>query len=377
MINVIRNNQNRYLVIDPITGAAAITAGGAVLGGLAGNVMGKQQAAAMAGSNKLQALGALLQAQNRPPEIPEIQYTRYGTPEEYQLAGTLNPEALSDTELADILRNEEMRQAQLDVLRQYQEMGTEGLSAIDRAALSEIQNEIAMRERGQREAILQNMAQRGLSGSGQELAASLAASQQATTDASMQGMRQAAMAQANRQAALERIANLSGGLEQTDFEREALKARAQDVINQFNVQNRNLAQSQNLAALQAIRDANIAERNRIAQSNIDLANQEKYQNLIGRPMAQAGLQSQYVSNLAGSLGNIAQSQANQKLQQYQTQASMLGAGLQTGGTLGAAYANRPASTTKPGTTPAGQTQGTAPASTEKPGFFNRLGNLFS
>lgn len=371
MINVIHNNQNRFL--NPLAGAAAITAGGAIVGGLAGNMLAAQQAQALQGANRLQALAALAQLSNRPPEIPEIQYTRYGTPEEYQLAGTLSPEALSDTELADIARNEQMRQAQLDVLRQYQEMGTEGLSAIDRAALSEIQNQIAMQERGQREAILQNMAQRGLSGSGQELAASLAASQQATQDASMQGMRQAAMAQANRQAALERIANLSGGLEQTDFERAALQARAQDVINQFNVQNRNVAQSQNLAALQAIRDANIAERNRIAQANIDLANKEKYENIIGRPMTQAGLQSQYVSNVSGALGNIAQSQANQAMQQYQTQAGMIGAGLQTGGTLGSAFYNKPSSTN---TSTTSKPPATGQQVKEEPGFFDRLGSLF-
>ena len=371
MINVIRNNYNRFL--NPLAGAAAITAGGAIVGGLAGNALAAQQAQALQGANRLQALAALAQLSNRPPEIPEIQYTRYGTPEEYQLAGTLTPEALSDTELADIARNEQMRQAQLDVLRQYQEMGTEGLSAIDRAALSDIQNQIAMQERGQREAILQNMAQRGLSGSGQELAASLAASQQATQDASMQGMRQAAMAQANRQAALERIANLSGGLEQTDFERAALQARAQDVINQFNVQNRNVAQSQNLAALQAIRDANIAERNRIAQANIDLANREKYQNLIGRPMAQAGLQSDYTSGVTGALGGIAQSQANQAMQQYQTQAGMIGAGLQTGGTLGSAFYNKPSSTN---TSTTSKPPATGQQVKEEPGFFDRLGSLF-
>jgi len=373
MINVIRNNQNRFLVIDPLTGAAAITAGGAIIGGLTGNVLAGQQAQALQGANRLQALAALAQLSNRPPVIPEIQYTRYGTPEEYQLAGTLTPEALSDTELADITRNEQMRQAQLDVLRQYQEMGTEGLSAIDRAALSDIQNQIAMQERGQRETILQNMAQRGLSGSGQELAASLAASQQATQDASMQGMRQAAMAQANRQAALERIANLSGGLEQTDFEREALKARAQDVINQFNTQNRILAKASDLENLQNIMNMRTAERNKYKLMDVDLENREKYQNLIGRPMAQAGLQSDYTSGVTGALGGIAQSQANQAMQQYQTQAGMIGAGLQTGGKLGSAFYNKPSSANTPATS---KPPATGQQVKEEIGFFDRLGSLF-
>lgn len=374
MINVIRNNHNRFL--NPLAGAAAITAGGAIVGGLAGNMLAAQQAQALQGANRLQALAALAQLSNRPPVIPEIQYTRYGTPEEYQLAGTLNPEALSNTELADIARNEQMRQAQLDVLRQYQEMGTEGLSAIDRAALSEIQNQIAMQERGQREAILQNMAQRGLSGSGQELAASLAASQQATQDASMQGMRQAAMAQANRQAALERIANLSGGLEQTDFEREALKARAQDVINQFNTQNRNLAKASDLENLQNIMNMRTAERNKYKLMDVDLENKEKYQNLIGRPMAQAGLQSDYTSGVTGALGGIAQSQANQAMQQYQTQAGMIGAGLQTGGTLGSAYYNKPSSPDAPVTPATSKTPAPSQQAQKESGLFDRIASYF-
>ena len=343
MINSIRNNQNRYL--NPLLLGAGIAAGGAALGALGGKLLAGQQAGALAQSNKLQALAGLAQAANRPPEIGNIEYQRYATPEEYQLLYNFNPEALSDTELSNILRNQEMRQAQLDVLRQYQELGTEGLSAIDRAALSEIQNEIAMRERGQREAILQNMAARGLSGSGQELAASLAASQQATQDASVQGMRQAAMAQANRQAALERIANLSGGIEQTDFEREAMRARAQDVINQFNTQNRNVAAEQREGLKQRLGEMTTSERNRLAQANVDLENQQRQQNIINKPLAQYGLQSQYVGGIANALGGMAQTQSQQAMNQYNTQAQLLGTGLQAGGTLGAAaYKEKPGST---------------------------------
>ena len=138
-------------------------------------------------------------------------------------------------------------------------------------------------------------------------------------------MRIAAQQQANRQEALARVAQLSGGLEQTDYERAFNAARAQDVINQFNVQNRNLAQAQNLAARQAIIDANIAERNRIAQANIDIANRERQQNIINRPLAQYGLQSDYTSALAGGINPNARliqqraEQAGTQLGQKQTE----------------------------------------------------------
>lgn len=348
MINVLKQFGNRYL-IDPLTGALAIGAGTTAVSGLLGNYLAGQQAGALAGSNRLQALASLAQALNRPPEIPEVQFERYAAPEEYQLAGTLSPEALTPTQLRQILSSPEYLQAQEDVLAQYQQLTGEGLSAIDRAALAEIQNEITTQERGQREAILQNMAQRGMSGSGAELAANLLAQQQASQTASLEGQRIAAQGQQARLQALGNVAQLGGELGATEYERGLNLARAEDVINQFNTQNRNLAQAQNLAAAQAIANARTEQRNQYRNALTDLANQEITQNRINRPLAQYGLQSQYTSGITGALGGMAQSQAQQAMNQYNTQAQMLGAGLQTGGTLGAAYYSRPStSASKPG-----------------------------
>jgi hypothetical protein len=336
MINVLKQNGNRYY-IDPLTGAVAIGAGGALLGTLGGQYMAGQQANAMSESNRIQALATLAQALNRPPEIPEVKFERYAAPEEYQLAGTLTPETLTQTQLRQILSSPEYLQAQEDVLSQYQLLTGEGLSAIDRAAIAEIQNEIATQERGQREAILQNMAQRGLSGSGAELAATLAAQQQASQTASLEGQRIGAQSQQARLQALGNVAQLGSVLGETEYERALNKARAEDVINQFNVQNRNVAQAQNLAAAQAIQNARTEQRNQYQNALTDLANQELTQNKINKPLAQYGLQSQYTSGIAGGLGSMAASQASQAMGQYQTQANLLGTGLQAGGTLGAMY----------------------------------------
>jgi hypothetical protein len=319
--------------MDPLTLGTAIGLGTAAAGPLIGQYLAGQQAGALADANKLNLLASAIQGATPPPVIGNLELARYLSPEQFQIAGTLSPEALQGTELGKILRDETQRQNQLNVLQEYQNLSQTGLSAIDRAALAEIQNQIATQERGQREAILQNMAQRGLSGSGQELAASLAASQQATQDASMQGMRQAAMAQQARLQALGNVAQMSQGLEQTDFERAAQQARAQDVINQFNVQNRNVAQAQNLAAKQAIMNANVEQANRIAQANIDLQNQERLQNQINKPLAQYGLQTQYQSGIANALQNQAAQQAGQAMSQQQTQAQMAGSGIQAGGTI--------------------------------------------
>jgi hypothetical protein len=210
------------------------------------------------------------------------------------------------------------------------------LTAVDRAALTDIQNQIATQERGQREAILQNMAQRGLSGSGTELAANLLAGQSASQRASQMGMDQAAQAQQARLQALGNVAQMGQGLEQADYERAARQAQAGDVINQFNTQNKISAQAQNLANKQDVLNRNKAQANAIAQQNTDLVNQALTQNVINKPLAQYGLQTQYQSGIAGGLQNQAGMQSQQAMNQYNTQAQLLGAGLQTGGTVAGA-----------------------------------------
>ena len=320
----------------PVTGAVIAGVGGVAAGGLLGQYLAGQQTGALAGANQLQALATLAQALKPPPEIKDIAYQQYAAPIDYELAGTLTPEQLQATELRNILRNEQARQAQLGVLGEYQDLSQTGLSAIDRAALTEIQNQIATQERGQREAILQNMAQRGLSGSGTELAANLLAGQSASQRASQMGMDQAAQAQQARLQALSNVAQMGQGLEETDFQRAARQAEASDVINQFNVQNKNVAQAQNLANKQDIMNINRQQQNRIREANTDLVNQALTQNVINKPLAQYGLQTQYASGVSGGLQNQAGMQSQQAMNRLNTQAQLLGAGMQTGGTVAGA-----------------------------------------
>jgi len=320
----------------PVT---ALIAGGA--GTVAGGLMGyltRPDLSASTQSAKMQALTALL---NRPPEIPEVEFAKYSTPEALSYLGNFTPEELQATGLPSGVINQAMRQKQLQAIGGVEELSQTGLSAIDRAALTEIQNQIATQERGQRESILQNMAQRGLAGSGQELAAQLQASQAASQQASTQGMQQAAQAQRARVDALTNLSNMATGIESTDFQRQAQKAQAQDVINQFNVQNRNVAGLRNLQTQQDLSTMNAQERNRIAQANIDLENRQRLQNQVNRPLAQYGLQSEYASGLSQGIGGIGQTQTQQQLANQQAMSQGLGTGLSVGGGLAGAALSRP------------------------------------
>jgi hypothetical protein len=320
----------------PVT-AALIGGGGVVAGGLMGYLT-KPDLSASTGSAKLQALTALL---NRPPEIPEVEFQKYSTPEALSYLGNFTPEELQATGLPAGVINQAMRQKQLQALGGVEQLSQTGLSAIDRAALTEIQNEIAMQERGQRESILQNMAQRGMSGSGQELAAQLQSSQAASQLASQQGMQQAAQAQRARVDALSNLSNMATGIESTDFQRQAQKAQAQDVINQFNTQNTNVANLRNLDLQQNLQSEFDREKNRIAQANTDLMNKQITQNKINRPLAQYGLQSQYTSALGQGIGGVGQTQTQQQLANQQAMSQGLGTGLTVGGTVAGAALTGP------------------------------------
>ena len=329
----------------PVTTAAII--GGSTLAGGALGFLSRPDLSASTNSAKLQALAALI---NRPPEIPEVEFAKYSTPEALSYLGNFTPEELQATGLPAGVINQAMRNKQLQALGGVEELSQTGLSAIDRAALAEIQNEIAMQERGQRESILQNMAQRGLAGSGQELAAQLQSSQAASQLASQQGLQQAAQAQRARMQALSSLSEMAGGIEQTDFQREAQRQEAQDLINRFNLQNRNVAELRNLDLQQSLKNELEREKTRVGQANIDLENQQRLQNKVKRPLAQYGLQTDYISGLSQGIGGIGQSQTAQTLANQQAMMQGVGTGLNVGGTLASGYLSRPTPTAKPSST---------------------------
>lgn len=320
----------------PVT-TAAILGGSALAGGALG-ILSRPNLSASTNTAKLQALLGLA---NRPPAIPEVEFAKYSTPEALSYLGNFTPEELQATGLPSGVINAAMRQKQLQAIGGVEELSQTGLSAIDRAALTEIQNQIATQERGQRESILQNMAQRGLAGSGQELAAQLQSSQAASQQASTQGMQQAAQAQRARMQALSSLSEMAGGIEQTDFQREAQRQEAQDAINRFNLQNRNIAELRDLDLQQSLRNEFEREKTRVGQANVDLENRERLQNQVNRPLAQYGLQTDYVSGLSQGIGGIGQSQTAQSIANQQAMMQGVGTGLNVGGSVAGGYLSRP------------------------------------
>ena len=229
--------------------------------------------------------------------------------------------------LSSYVSDPRLRDAQLAALGRLEQIGAEGgLTAQDRAALQEANMAQDVRARGAREAILQNMAARGMSGSGAELLSQLTGQQAQAQQGAMTGLQTAAL---GRQRALEAIlgaGQLGGSIRSQDFDEAARKAEAQDIINRFNAANRQSQINQNVLGVNQAQAANLAARQSLANQNVGLRNQQQMHN---KALYQQQFQNQMqrAGGMAGALGaqaNLAQQQGSQVL-------GLIGSGIQAGG----------------------------------------------
>lgn len=252
------------------------TAMGGALGGIIGDsaARGSQDAANNA---ILQSQAILAQVQIPSPEALQVVL------EHLQQQGQLTPElqiALTQqaSELGNFVPNQDQQDAQKAALQSMIQTGRAGLNASDRAELQQIRNQTAQQVKGQEQAILQNMAQRGMGGSGEELAARLMAGQQGAELANTQGNQLAAQAQQRSLQALAQSGQLAGQMTQADFSRAQQIAQAQDAINRFNTGNSQQVQAANVLAKNQAQEANLKEKQRIADTNVDLQNKQQMYN---------------------------------------------------------------------------------------------------
>lgn len=156
--------------------------------------------------------------------------------------------------------NPQDAQAQRDVYSQLLEQGKSGaLRPQDRARLNEVQNTQAAQEKGSRDAILSNMAERGMGGSGAELAAQLSNQQAGAQRASNAGIQVAGQADARAQQALMSGAELAAAVRGQDTQEGEYNATARNNANIFNV-------GQNVADYQ--RRVDLADRRAQAQNTM-------------------------------------------------------------------------------------------------------------
>lgn len=147
-----------------------------------------------------------------------------------------------------------------------------GLTDADRAILQATINTANANASQQRGAALNRLQQQGAGSSGAALAADLTGGQTAANTGAMAGAEAARNAQARALAALG--AQLQGNqtLNTTQFQQAADKAKAQDVVNQFNTAAKNTIAMQNAANQQQANLNNFNTANQIAGANTTIQN---------------------------------------------------------------------------------------------------------
>lgn len=261
---------------------------------------GKDSAAEGASQASVDALAAL-----QTPDIADMQIQL----QELVSQGQLTPEQaeamlVERSAMEDISTDPRLKNAQMDALGGLQEIvDGEGYSAQDRARIEQMKGELATQERGQRESILQDAQQRGVGGSGMELLAQLQNQQASAGRASQQGFDIEAQAQQRALEALMQQGQLGGQIRGQDFGEQSDVAQAQDAIAKFNANNQQQVEMANTSANNVAQASNLAEKQRIADTNVGQANtQQQYNKNL--------LQQDFDNNLAKA-GGISAANANQ------------------------------------------------------------------
>lgn len=253
-------------------------------------------------------------------DIPDIEKQKILL-ENPELVGLLEAEELGSSAMDEISLDPKMRDAQMKALSMLQEEGETGMSVEDKMAQNELRRSADAQAQAEQKSILSGMAQRGTLDSGAQLAAQLGAQQGSAQRRSEGADRLAADASSRRKQALMQSSNLASQMEGTDFNRQSQQAQAKDLINKFNVNNRQNVAAQNLAArqMQENQRAGLANQQQIHNKALQ---QQQFQNEATKA---AGQTSQYNSAAAN-----ASQQAGAKAQ---AGADMFGAGIGAAATM--------------------------------------------
>lgn len=148
---------------------------------------------------------------------------------------------------------------------------SKGLNAIDQQALNEIVDSENRNLQGQNQAIIQDAMQRGVYGSGLELAQRLQAAQSSANRMNNQDMDVMAQAQQRALEALSNYGNLANTMRNQDYSEQSKKAEAQNAINQFNVQQRTNSNVGNVDNQNQVSQLNTGVQHKQQDSNVQAA----------------------------------------------------------------------------------------------------------
>lgn len=296
------------------------------MGGLIGGLFG-------GGKSKSSSYNAQAVAEFRKVQLPTLEQLQYEI-QPYEMEELIKTPLLLDTadlQLADSSLKEiqispEVLAAQQDVLGRMEEVSREGLTAQERADLARLAMEEKATERGQREAILQQAAERGVLGGGSELAAQLFAQQAGAGRAAQRGFDVAALAKQRALEALTQKGALAERLRGQEYGEKSEAAKAADAIARFNVEQERATREGNIQRQMAA----AAERQRIGEANIEAQRAKAAMPVEAQKwLTQAEMEK--AAGISGQFSKAAQTAASEDAARKQQQSSMLSAGLTAAG----------------------------------------------
>lgn len=280
--------------MDPFLTSMLIGGGASLAGGLLG-ASAQSQANATA-----QRLAKEAYDQFGNVKLPDINDEKLNltAPELQYLQNYMeNAQSLGPSEMTNISIDPRLQTAQMNALDTLSKIGSSGgMTDIERAQLNAVHRETDQQDQARQQAILQNMAERGMGGSGVELAARLSSSQHAADRASQEGDRTAAEAQQRALQAIAQSGSLGSQMQGQQFGEKSQVAQAQDAIARFNNQNSQEVARRNIER----QNAEQAAKQSMLEKQVALQNQQQQYN---KELLQKGFtnQMQLASGKAGAL----------------------------------------------------------------------------
>jgi len=279
--------------------------------------------------------------------LPELQkYVQAGLLTPAQAQAVLNKQNAYDTTAVP----GEGRNAQIAALNQLQDIASsKGMDATAQAQTQQTLNALNTNMQGQRGAILDSFAQRGVPLSlaseamqnqvlGQDAQAANANALQANADAQMRALQ-----------ALQGSANVGANVQSQDWNQANTKAAAQNAINQWNSQVANAANEANAARQQQANAYNTGVKQDVSNQNVGNLNYRTQYNaqlpqqVFSNAMQKAG----GVSGAYQGIANLANQQGQQQYGMFKDIANAVSAFIPSGGAAKAQGGGAPAGNVGP------------------------------
>lgn len=267
------------------------------------------------------------------PEDLQLNLERYvatDMPEaQLEAAQTLGTSAFQDVQMDPRLM--EASESGLDRFRKLSESGmTPEMAAaankIQRGSMADYMSNVAGAER--------NLSERGMGSSGVSAAMALAANQQMANKQAEQEEALLAQAYKNKLEAMAQDVSGTQKLMEAKASTDLARATGQDRLTATQASLRADTASRNAAAINAANVRQAQNQQRIAEQNVDIANKQQYQNVIGSRKDVADIKKSAAEGMAETASNVATATANRSKQRQGQQAALQGAAANIIGDIG-------------------------------------------